>query len=104
MKHLFKFLIFFSLLTVGCEDKELDYVVCGWLRIDGGNTNDFYQVGNNGSPIEPFNLGVGVYGDFVKECNYIHLYKDDDEVDVERTDGTTKTIDLSNKDYEYGKL
>jgi len=105
MKHLLRFsIIFLSLMMVSCGEDEPDYTNCGWLSIDNGLIDPFYQVGNNGNPQSIINLGSNSVGDIVKKCNWIHLYKDDDEVEVEREDGSTIVISLSNEEYEYGKL
>ena len=105
MKKILYSVIFLSIVFfIGCEDEELDYVKCGWVRIEDGSTDDFYQVGNNGNPQDPVLIGYTIIGDWVTKCNWIHLYKDDDELEIEKEDGSTQVISLSNKDYQYGKL
>ncbi len=91
-------------MMVSCGDDEPDYTNCGWLRIEDGYVDNFYQVGNNGNPKDRIIVGYVSIGDRVKECNWIHLYKDDDEVEVEREDGSKTVISLSTYEYEYGKL
>jgi hypothetical protein len=105
MKKILYSVIFLSIVFfIGCEDEELDYVKCGWVRIEDGGLDDFYQVGNNGSPRDVINNGSVIIGDYVRECNWIHLYKDDDELEIEKENGSIQVISLSNKDYTYGKL
>ena len=105
MKKLFGKLFFipFILLINSCGLFQ-DYIDCGWLEIDNGSVDTFYRVGNNGDPSSLNSIGGSLVGDVVKKCNWIHLYKDEEELEVEREDGETLSISLSNEDYRYGKL
>jgi hypothetical protein len=105
MKRLLLIVSLFTLMSVGCEDKQqVDYVNCSWLRIENGKTDYFYQVGNNGNPLKLLYINNLMIGDWVYKSNWIHLYKDDSEVEIENENGSTRTINLSNKDYTYGKF
>jgi len=101
MKKILYLIITLSIfLFNGCEDKDTgpDYTNCGWIRIDLENNsyNIFYRVGSNGSP---------GYFDVETECDYIHLYKDDKEVEVRKSDsGEVTTRSLDGVEYSYGRL
>ena len=104
MKKIINFTLFSSLLFISSCGIFQDYTECGWLRVNDDYLDKFYQVDNNGDPRTLNRIGDVWYGDDVKKCNYIHLYKDDDEFEIEQEDGSTRVISLSNIDYEYGKL
>ena len=81
INKLFLKLLFITsvLLISGCDIFQ-NYEDCGWLRIEDGNIDQFYQVGNNGERINIVSIGDALYGDNLIRCNWIHLYKDDNEL------------------------
>ena len=103
-KLFLKLLFITSVLLISSCDIFQNYEDCGWLRIEDGNIDQFYQVGNNGERINIVSIGDALYGDNLIRCNWIHLYKDDNELKIEYEEGGGSIFDLSNAEYEYAKL
>ena len=103
-KLFLKLLFITSFLLISSCDIFQNYEDCGWLRIEDGNIDQFYQVGNNGERINIVSIGDALYGDALTRCNWIHLYKDDNELEIEYEEGGGSIFDLSNAEYEYAKL
>ena len=96
-KILFPFLFLSIVFFIGCEDDEPNYTECGWMEIEReSSTYDiFYRVGSN---------GLLDANDIVRECTYIHYYKDDEEVEVKRTSGEVLIESLKQRTFNYGRL
>jgi len=87
-----------TLLFVSCKstpEEDLGYIDCKWVRIYEGMINNLplynvYCVSD---------CPDGAY-DIQKDCNWVHLYKDEERLEYKQSDGI-HTRDLDGKNYTY---
>ena len=92
MKRLLLIVSLFTLMSVGCEDKEkLDYIDCEWAYYWTGAGNIAY--------LETL---PNINATFKWQAEWIHYYKDESRLEFKKVDGANKVVDLSDqKNFQY---